>query len=95
MRRPWYQLRAAFVLSVSLLLISPLELVEVHGPDGQVTWVNAAEISSLRQPTSNDLQRYFPKGTRCVISTTNGKFVAAIESCQDIRNRLAGGRLQH
>lgn len=91
-RRSWSSLRAAFALSV-LLFVSPLELIEVHGPDGQVTWVNANEISSLRAPSSLDLKRYFPPGTHCVISTTNGKFVACIESCQDIRNRLAGGRL--
>lgn len=66
-----------------------IDFLEVHGPDGQVAWVNVAEISTLRAPTANDLHRYFPPGTHCVISTTNAKFVAAVEPCSVIRDRLS------
>lgn len=66
-----------------------VELLELHGPDGQAYYVNAAEVSSLRQPTPTDLGHYFPRGTRCVVSTTNGKFLASVETCASIRDRMA------
>lgn len=83
----------AVILLATVSATSPpvlvfVELVEVHGPDGQVYYVNAAEVSSLRQPNAADLGRYFPPGTHCIISTTNGKFIAAREPCSAIYDRL-------
>lgn len=84
-----------FALCVAVLVIllatcsAALELLELHGPDGQAYYVAPAHISSLRQPAKSDVERHFPPHTRCLIVTTNGKFLAAIETCDDIRNRLA------
>lgn len=75
---------------LAALSLTAVELLEVHGPDGNIAWLNTAEISALRQPNNTDLHRAFPPGTHCIITTTNGKFVAAIESCRDIKSRLTG-----
>lgn len=69
-------------------MLCSVELIELHGPDGQTVYVNPHEISSLRQPTNADLNRYFPANTRCVVVTGNGKFIASIETCPSIRDRL-------
>lgn len=78
------------MLAVSLLLCR-VELLELHGADGQTYYVNPHEISSLRQPTNADLHRYFACNVHCIVVTTNGKFLAAAESCNAIRDRLADG----
>lgn len=83
-----------FLLCLCILVIvlatcsAALELLELHGPDGQRYYVNPEHISSLRQPTRSDAEHYFPRHVRCVVVTDNGKFIAAVETCDDIRNRL-------
>lgn len=76
--------RHALALAV---LAGAVELIEVHGVDGQLVFFNAQEISSLRAPTSADLQR-FAKGAHCVIVMTNSKFLATRESCAEIKQKL-------
>lgn len=78
---------AAAALALSMLC--SVELLELHGPDGQRVWVNTAEISSLRMPTNADLARHFPRNTHCVVVTGNGKFITTVETCAAIRDRLA------
>lgn len=79
---------AIVVLSTIVLCaaITPaaLTLVELHGPEGQRYYLNPVEISTIREPVGNDL-RHFSKGTRCLIVTTNGKFLAVHETCDEVR----------
>lgn len=82
-------------LGAALLLASGIHFMELHGPDGQTVFVNINEISTLRSPTEHDLHRAFPNKTHCIVVTTNGKFVAVIETCVDIRNRLNHRELSH
>lgn len=63
-----------------------VDLIEVHGPDGQRAYVNTHEISSLREPADKDLRQHFPPKVHCVVMTTNGKFLAVTETCDQIRN---------
>ena len=74
---------------ILVIVLAALELLEVHGPDGQVAYVNTYAISSLRQPTNSDL-RHFAPGTHCIVVTSNGKFHATIETCRQLRDRLLG-----
>ena len=71
-----------------LPLAVALQLLELHGPDGQVAWVNSHEITALRAPTKTDMTRYFPRKSGCIITLTDGKFLAVIETCPSIRDRL-------
>jgi len=73
-----------------LALAIAVELIELHGPDGQVAYVNTHEISTLRSPTTRDLATHFTKGAHCIVVTTNGKFIATTESCLEIRNAILG-----
>lgn len=69
-------------------LLAALDLVELHGPEGQKAYVNSHEISSLREPTAGDLKRTFPRNTRCIVVTTNAKFMAVVETCTQIRDMV-------
>ena len=60
----------------------------MHGPDGQIALVNVNEIASIRAPTAIDLGRHFAKGSKCVLLTTDGKFLAVVETCAEIRKAL-------
>jgi hypothetical protein len=73
--------------SWALILISGVEFIELHGPDGQRAFLNPKAISSLREPVVVDLKR-FTRSVNCVVVTTNGKFIAVVETCTDIRDRL-------
>lgn len=81
-------MRRFSALGAALLLSSSVEFLELHGPDGQIAFVNTHEISSLRAPTQRDLHRAFPKNTQCIVVTTNGKFIAVTETCRVIRDQL-------
>ena len=73
--------------SLALIFISGVEFIEVHGPDGQRAFLNPRAISSLREPIGTDL-KHFTGRVRCVVVTTNGKFIAVVEACTDIRDVL-------
>lgn len=78
---------AAFLV-ILLSTCSAVPLVELHGADGHRVFVNPNEISTLREPLDADLHRYFPRGTHCVVVTSNGKFVAVAEYCPAIRELM-------
>ena len=71
-------------------MLIALELLEVHGPDGQVALINTHEIASIREPNAADLGRRFAKGSRCVVLTTDGKWLAVTETCAELRALLSG-----
>lgn len=76
----------------TLSLLAAIELLELHGPDGQTLFINDHDVSSLRQPIQSDL-RHFVKGTKCIVVTTNGKFVAVVETCVRIRDMMMENKL--
>ena len=59
-------------------------LVELHGPEGRRFFINPAEITSVREPSSRDRQHFAP-GTHCNIVTTDGKFISTRETCDEVR----------
>jgi hypothetical protein len=71
--------------SLALIFISGVEFIELHGPDGQRAFLNPKTISSLREPIATDL-KHFTGSVRCVVVTTNGKFIAVVETCNYIRD---------
>ena len=82
--------------AVAMLCILPtaaaVELIELHGPEGQRAFVNTHSVSSLREPTDADLRTHFARGTRCVVVLMSGRFMAVRESCDEIRALMARER---
>jgi hypothetical protein len=70
-------------------LFMAVHLIMVHGPDNQYFEINADQISSIRTPRSVDVG-HFPKGTQCLITMTNGKLNAVVESCAMVDQLIKG-----
>ena len=64
--------------------IAAFHLIQLHGPDGQEIDINPHEIASLREPSSIS-EGHFPKGIRCVIVMTNGRFNLVVENCNTVK----------
>jgi hypothetical protein len=61
-----------------------LALVALTGPGGQVIEINPAEIVSLREPRGD----HFDKDVHCLIHTSDGKFIAVLETCQAVGRKI-------
>ena len=60
------------------------KLIQLHGPDGQEIDVNPHEVASLREPSSVS-EGHCPKGVRCVVVMTNGRFNLVKEDCSTVK----------
>lgn len=58
----------------------------LHGPGGQIIYLNPDKVTNLRKP--HGVGQHFPAGTRCLVFLVDGKYLAAAESCEEIRERL-------
>jgi len=66
--------------------LAAVVLIQVTGPDGQRIDLNPSQIVSLREPRVSE---HVAAGTRCIIHTTGGKFIATVNECEEILRRLA------
>ena len=67
------------------------ELVPLHTVDGREIDINPAEITQLHESKIDDSpDRLMVKGVRCVVSTTDGKFISVTEDCSEIRTIING-----
>lgn len=73
-------------------LIAALHFALLHGPEGGLFWVNLEQVTSLRAPIPSDLGRSFPRGTQCVVVTSNAKFMAVVETCEQVFQLIAAVR---
>lgn len=69
------------------LLAAAVSFVVVTTPGGLTVDLNPSEIISLRQPR-DDEHKGTQKDVRCVIFTADGKFIAALEECLDIKQMI-------
>jgi len=67
-----------------------LSLIILHRADGGEVIINPAQVTSLRA-TAGSLGRLAPHG-HCLVGLTDGKFVAVIEPCGDVKRLLEGGQ---
>lgn len=72
---------------LALLLLSAIDLVELHGPAGQRVFINPPEITTVREPLRADL-KHFSRGTHCIVVMADGKFVAVRETCDQVRQMV-------
>jgi hypothetical protein len=63
-------------------LYAVISLILVHAPDGREIEINPKEISSIRNRA--DSEGHFAPNVKCVLSMTNGKFIATMEDCKTI-----------
>jgi hypothetical protein len=67
----------------------------LHAGDGRDVAVNAALITSMRAaPDDNTApsSKAFTDKVRCMINTSDGKFVTVIETCEQVRGMIGEPR---
>lgn len=65
-------------------------LLPFTGLDGQKIELNPIEIISIREPRSSD--HFGGPAIKCVIFTTDGKFIPVQETCKQVHDKIDGGR---
>ena len=72
--------------SVPLLIAM---LIELQGVGGQKVYVNPDSVINIREPHGIN-SGHWPAGTRCLVFTSDGKYIATVEPCETIRKKLEG-----
>ena len=62
-------------------------LVQLMGTDGQIVWVNPSQVVSIREPRRMNTE-HWPRGTKCLVLTTDQKFFTTSEPCEQVRLKL-------
>lgn len=70
------------------MMLVALALLVLIGPEGQPIEVNPLAIVTMRAPRSVGQAAMVP-GVQCVITTADGKFINVIETCEDVKAKLA------
>jgi hypothetical protein len=73
-------------------LLAAVQLLFVHGPDGQMLELNIDQISSIREPRATE--GHFHKDVKCIIIMSNNRLVAIVETCNDVLNYLQAQKLE-
>jgi hypothetical protein len=63
-----------------------LHLIRLTGPDGEIIEVNPEEVVSAKAPGA--IAGHLHPRTRCVIFTSDGKFITVRDECEDVRKKL-------
>lgn len=71
-------------------MILPLAflLIVLHGPDGREIDVSVDEITSLQCRLPNAKNQLMSDGVNAIINTTDGKYLAVRETCQEIKDQI-------
>lgn len=65
--------------------ITAVVLVLLHGPNGHEILLNPAAVTSTHAAIEGKKNEYVTEDVRCVINTSDGKFVSVIESCETVQ----------
>jgi uncharacterized protein YlzI (FlbEa/FlbD family) len=64
-------------------------LIVLHTLDGREIDINPKQITSMREAREDDEGgKAFTPGVRCMVNTTDGKFVTVTETCEEVRRKL-------
>jgi hypothetical protein len=75
-----------------LALLIQLTLITVHGLDKQPVEINPHGIVAMRGPREAGEAKHLGPGAQCVIYTSDGKFIAVIETCEQVRKLVEDGK---
>lgn len=73
-----------------LQIILAVNLIQFTGPENQVVEINPAQVVTTRKPRNTE--GHFNKNIKCLIHTTDGKYVAVVEDCEVVHQRLETNR---
>ena len=67
-------------------LLIVLHLILLHTVDGKTVAINPAQVTSLHAGTGDN--KLIVDDVHCVVMLTDGKFVSAVETCDEVRKLL-------
>jgi uncharacterized protein YlzI (FlbEa/FlbD family) len=67
------------------MIMATLYLIRLHSPDGHEIDINPREITVIRE---REHGKHFTPGVECAISMSDGKFVAVVETCDEVRAKI-------
>lgn len=67
------------------VILAALYLIRLHGPDGNEIDINPREITVMREKEQG---KHLTPGVECAISMSDGKFVAVVETCDQVRQKI-------
>lgn len=70
-----------------LLELALALFVRVTTPDGLSVELSPNQIVSMRKPRAED-KRVVHGNVRCVVSTSDGKFIGVVEDCEAIEQKI-------
>lgn len=70
-------------------MIATVLLILLHGLDGHDIMVNPIQVTSMHAQLEGKPNEHVAEGAKCLINTTDGKFVSVIETCDKVRELLA------
>jgi hypothetical protein len=59
-------------------------LVLLHSPTGSAIYVNPDTVTTMRSPPA-EKNKHFTDEAKCLLNTSDGKFISVIESCDEVR----------
>lgn len=72
-------------MASGLAALVAMTFIQLTGPDHQIIQLNPKSIIDYRSLRGVD---HFAPGTKCLIHTSDGKFIPIIEACDQIRHML-------
>ena len=66
-------------------------LVLLHSPNGHGILINPAAVTSMQSAVHGKANAHIHEGVRCLINTSDGKFVSVIETCDQVRGLFRPG----
>jgi len=73
-------------MSNALIVAETIRLILLHGGENNPIHVNPTEVVTVRPVREGE---HFAKTIHCVVTTADGKYVAVIETCDDVYEKLS------
>lgn len=70
------------------MITATLVLILLHAPNGNEILLNPREVTSLHAAIPGKANRQFDNDVKCVINTTDGKFVSVVETCEEVSRAI-------
>jgi hypothetical protein len=74
------------------MLAATVVLLVLHGPNGHEITLNPQAVTSLHAAVPGQPNKQFTDKTKCVINTTDGKFISVVESCEEVSRAINESR---
>jgi hypothetical protein len=67
-------------------LAQAVALVLLHAPDGHGILINPDSVTSMHAAIAGQKNKNISEQVRCLVNTSDGKFVSVIETCDRVRD---------